>query len=151
MELFANSPKRLDENGFGGLVLVALSAASEVCEAVPALQAHGFFVAIGKRIAALDPLEGIHDASALSMRLNAFWAALDWGQMELELNDDAIVVRHDGLPLHIAPDPRGHWAALLSGVLEGAYDSWFRALGSGPALKTRAEWKGEALELRHGR
>lgn len=151
MQAFPTPRQRPDDLGLGGLALMALSTAAEVCEAVPEQQAHGFFVAIGKRMAALEPLDGVNDAAALSMRINTFWHALDWGEIELVLASDGIIVRHRDLPNRIAPDPSGHWAAMLRGVLEGAYDSWFRVLGSGPALKTRAEWKGDTLELRHGR
>lgn len=140
-----------EDLGFAGLALLAFSTATEICEAVPELQARGFFAAIGKRIAALEPLDGISDAAVLSMRLNEFWRALDWGEIELVLTSDSIVVHHRDLPRTLAPDPRGHWATMLAGVLEGAYDTWFRVLGSGPALTTHAEWKGDTLELRHGR
>ncbi len=148
---FRADGQKADNLGLGGLALIALSTSSEICEAVPELQARGFFAALGRRIAALETLEGISDAAALSIRLNEFWFALDWGQIELTLLADGILVRHQGLPRNIAPDPRGHWATMLSGVLEGAYDTWFRTLGSGPSLTTRATWNGDTLELRHGR
>ena len=99
----------------------------------------------------LESLDDLSDAALLSMRINDFWRALDWGEAKLELTDEGIIVQHTNLPRGIAPDPRGHWATMLAGVLEGAYDSWFRTLGSGPALTTTAEWKGDTLELRHGR
>ncbi|SFF91922.1 Cellulose synthase subunit D [Novosphingobium sp. CF614] len=137
--------------GVGGLALMALSTAAEVCEAVPPAQARGFFLAIGKRMASLEPLEGVDDTAALHAKLNAFWQALDWGEVELTVGKEAIIVHHRDLPNRIAPDPQGHWATMLLSVLEGAYDSWFRALGSGPVLRTVAEWKGDVVELRHGR
>lgn len=137
--------------GVGGLALMALATASEVCEGVPEAQARGFFTAIGRRMAALEPLEGVNDASVLCARINAFWQALDWGEVELAMGRDSIVVRHRDLPKRIAEDPEGHWATMLLAVVEGAYDSWFRSMGSGPALRTTAEWKGDTVELRHGR
>ncbi len=140
-----------DDIGVGGLALMALSTAAEVCEGVPEAQARGFFHAIGKRMAALETLEGVSEASALTGRINAFWRALDWGEVEIVVGDEAISVVHRDLPNRIAADPQEHWATMLLCVLEGAYDSWFRALGSGPALRTMAHWKGDAVELRHGR
>jgi hypothetical protein len=137
--------------GVGGFALMAFSVAAEVSDGVPPEQAHGFFLAIGRRMAELEPLEGVNDASVLAARINAFWLALDWGEIELAVGKDAIVVRHRDLPNRIAPDENGDWAAMLLGVLEGAYDSWFRVLGSGPALRTTAKWEGDTLELRHGR
>ncbi len=151
MQAFPQARQGAGETGVGGRARMAISMAAEVCEGVPEAQAHGFVLAIGHRMAALEPLEGVNDASVLAARINAFWQALDWGEIELALGNEAIVVRHRDLPNKIAPDPQGHWARMLLGVLEGAYDSWFRVLGSGPALRTTAEWKGDTLELRHGR
>ncbi|WP_404479636.1 cellulose biosynthesis protein BcsD [Novosphingobium sp. BL-52-GroH] len=151
MQAFPQPRQNPGEVGVGGLALMAISVAAEVSEGVPAEQAHGFFVAIGRRMADLEPLEGVNDASVLCARINAFWLALDWGEIELAVGKEAIIVRHRDLPNKIVPDHQGNWAAMLLGVLEGAYDSWFRVLGSGPALRTTAEWKGDTLELRHGR
>lgn len=146
------SPRREPEAmGIGGCALLSLSVAAEVFEAVPEAQARGFFLSVGRRIAALETLEGVTDVAALAARLDGFWQALEWGRVEIEPGSDGFLVRHHGLPRNIAPDPQGHWAAMLAAVLESAYDSWFRALGSGPALHTRARWNGDALELHHGR
>ncbi|MEE4451712.1 cellulose biosynthesis protein BcsD [Novosphingobium resinovorum] len=151
MQAFPQPRSGPSDHAVGGLALLAISTASEICEAIPEEQAHGFFLAIGRRMAALEPLDGVNDASVLCARINAFWLALDWGEIELAVGRDAIIVRHRDLPTEIAPDRAGHWARMLLGVLEGAYDCWFRVLGSGPALRTTAEWKGDTLELRHGR
>lgn len=137
--------------GIGGCTLLALATAAEVCGAVPEAQARGFFLSLGKRMAALETLEGVTDVAALAARIDGFWSALEWGRVEIEPGSDGFAVRHRGLPLHVAPDPAGHWAMMLAAVLEGAYDSWFRSLGSGPALHTRSRWNGDVLELHHGR
>lgn len=151
MQAFPQPRPAQGESGYGGLALLSLAMAAEICEGVTEAQAKGFFLAIGKRMAAIEPLEGVSDASVLCARLNAFWQALDWGEIELAVGKDAITVRHHHLPVSVAPDPKGHWAGMLLAVLEGAYDSWFRALGSGPSLRTVAEWKDDTVELRHGR
>ena len=151
METFPEPWHVVGGNGVGGLTLLALMTANELYEAVPQAQARGFFLAIGKRMAALEPLDGINDTSALSARLNAFWATLDWGTAEIVVGDDAITVHHHGLPKSNALDKGRHWASMLLAVVEGAYDAWFRMLGSGPALVTRASWKGDTFELHHGR
>lgn len=137
--------------GAGGLAFVAVSVAAEICRGAPADQAHQFFVSIGRRMADFEPFEGEFDLATLRDRFNAFWRALDWGEADVEVGADAIFVIHRHLPDRIAPDPYGCWATMLLGVLEGVYDSWFRALGSGPALKTTARWHGEEVEIRHGR
>lgn len=137
--------------GVGGIALLATMTAAEVAENLPAAQARGFFGAIGRRVAALAPMEDVTEASAVQDRINVFWQDLDWGDIELVIGEDAITVRHYRLPEPVVPDLRHSWQAMLTGVLEGAYDAWFRALGSGPALHTAAQWKDDILELRHGR
>lgn len=151
MQAFPQASKEPDDIGAGGLALMAISVAAELCDGVPEAQTRGFFLAIGRRMAALEPLEGVNDTAVLAARINAFWQVLGWGEIELALGAEAIVVHHRNLPDRIAPDPQGSWKRMLTGVLEGAYDSWFRVLGSGPALRTSAQWQGDTLEVRHGR
>lgn len=131
----------------------ALTAAlvAELGDAVPVAQRRGFYLAVGRRLAAAETLDGVDDAAQLGKRVNAFWHGLGWGQAELRVEADAIVVRHDGVPLAPGDTPTGPWLGMLLAVLEGAYDSWFRRLGSGPSLQTHAQWKGDTVELRHGR
>ncbi|MGH6744242.1 hypothetical protein EDF58_101993 [Novosphingobium sp. PhB57] len=140
-----------EQSGAGGLALFAMMAAAEVCEGAPSAQAQGFFAAIGRRMATLEPLEGVSDAAVLCARINGFWQDLGWGEIELAVGDDAIVVHHRNLPKALASDQQGSWNTMLLGLLQGAYDAWFRVLGSGPALHTVAQWQGDVIELRHGR
>lgn len=151
MQAFPNPRPTPADVATGGLALLAMASASEIWEGASEAQAQAFYAAVGKRMAALEPLEGVSDASVLYARISAFWQALDWGEIELEVGEEAITVRHRDLPVEIAPDPGGHWRRALLSLLEGAYDGWFRALGSGPALHTVAAWKGDVVELRHGR
>ncbi|WP_041558026.1 hypothetical protein [Novosphingobium sp. PP1Y] len=134
-----------------GLCLLSALTASELGEALSPSQARGFYLAIGKRFAALEPLEGVTDLAVLSTRTNTFWRTLGWGSVEIEAGAQAIAVRHHHAPLAIPGGNPKHWRPALQALLEGAYDAWFRALGSGPALTTVSEWKGDVLELRHGR
>lgn len=134
-----------------GLCLLAALTAGEVGEALPAAQARGFYLAVGRRMAALEKLEGVADLADLCGRANAFWQALGWGAVEIEAGESAIVVHHHHAPLAIPGCEGPHWRAALGALLEGAWDSWFRALGSGQGLTTRAQWQGDCLELSHGR
>ena len=140
-----------EQSGAGGLALFAMMAAAEVCESAPATQAQAFFSAIGRRMASLEPLEGVSDAAVLAARINGFWQDLGWGEIQLAVGDDAIVVHHRSLPKALTADQQHNWNTMLLGLLQGAYDAWFRVLGSGPALHTVAQWQGDMVELRHGR
>lgn len=130
---------------------LAAALVAELAEAVPAPQRHGFYLAVGRRMAAGETLDGVDDLTQLARRVNAFWQASGWGEAAVEIEHDAILVLHRHAPSPPHDTPAGPWLGMLLAVLEGAYDAWFRGLGSGPTLHTRAEWKGDTVELRHGR
>ena len=151
MDIFQQPrPAAVHGAAHGSFVLAAITAA-ELSEVATPAQVHGFFVATGRRIAAAEPLEGTNDIAELSARINAVWQSLGWGEAEVAFEADAICVSHRGLPVELADGAHGCWRSLALAVLEGAYDGWFRALGSGAALRTAAAWRGEVIELRHGR
>lgn len=131
--------------------LLAAALVAELAEAVPSAQGRGFYLAVGRRMAAAEALEGVENLAQVAARVNAFWRATGWGEAEVVMDRDAIVVVHHNPPSPQGETPVGPWLGMLIAVMEGAYDAWFRRLGSGPTLQTRAEWKGDAIELRHGR
>lgn len=131
--------------------IFAAAVVAELAEAIPAAQRHGFYQAVGRRMAATELLEGVNDVSQLGWRVNAFWGAIGWGEADLAIERDHIVVRHRDLPAAAEGASADMWQDMLLSALEGAYDAWFRRLGSGPTLRTWAEWAGDTLELRHGR
>ncbi|WP_150294703.1 cellulose biosynthesis protein BcsD [Sphingobium estronivorans] len=135
----------------GFALLMALTAAEIRDKASPA-QARGFYLAVGHRLAAIEPAGDAADLSVLGSRLNRLWSALDWGHVIFHMEDEGIVIRHQGLPPGLDGDMDGLWPELIAAVLEGAYDGWFRALGSGPALHTRRiDFNAGTLDLWHGR
>ncbi|MGC4252382.1 MAG: hypothetical protein QM605_13220 [Sphingobium sp.] len=114
-------------------------------------QADAFFRASGKRFAGAVDLKGVSDLSVFEARINGLWERIGWGQAHLEMTEDAVLIRHIGLPpaFHGERDEKGKRAVPL--LLAGAYDAFFEALGSGPALHSRVmSWSSDMLELRHG-
>ena len=150
LEAFQTPRIERSQDAMAGLAAMAAMVVMELSETVTPGQARGFFNVIGKRLAALEPLNDVSGAAALSARINGFWSALDWGEAEIVLQSDAICVRHRHAPRDTPLVEAGRWPMILLAVLEGAYDAWFRDLGSGPALKTVAEWDGDVVEIRHG-
>lgn len=131
--------------------ILAAGLVAELAEVVPTAQRRGFYLAVGRRIAMGETLDGVDELSQLAHRVNVFWRASGWGEAAIAIEHDAILILHREAPSPPQDMPPGPWLGMLCAVLEGAYDAWFRRLGSGPALHTRAEWKGDTLELRHGR
>jgi hypothetical protein len=134
----------------GQAVLAALTAA-EIFASAPPAQAHGFYVAVGRRLAECVDLGMVFDSDTLVVHLNRFWAAMEWGEVSLELGEDAIFIHHRGLPEGLDADVGGNWPKMAAAILEGAYDAWFSALGSDGKLATKVmEWRDGVVRLRHG-
>ncbi|GMM61629.1 cellulose biosynthesis protein BcsD [Novosphingobium pituita] len=134
----------------GASFLVAMIA-RELASAATPDQHHGFFTAVGRRIAAVVALGDVEDLGTMTTRINALWAALGWGSAVVTVEDSAILVRHDGLYPESDAQMADPWRTLLPPLMEGTYDTWFRMMGSGQSLTTTAHWKGHTLEIRHGR
>jgi hypothetical protein len=131
--------------------ILATALVGELGEAIPPAQRHGFYCAVGRRMAAAVSLDGVHDLAELADRVNALWQVSGWGEADVAIDHDAIWVHHRDAPAPPAGIPAKAWLDMLLAVLEGAYDAWFRGLGSGPTLRTTASWKDATIELRHGR
>lgn len=135
-----------------GLALLIAMIAAEIWSTATPAQAHNFYLAVGRKLAAAEPMEDAADLTLLATRVNKLWSALDWGHVIFCMEEEGIAIRHQGLPPALDGDVEGLWAEIISAVLEGAYDSWFRTLGSGAALMTRrVDFNGGTLDLWHGR
>lgn len=135
---------------YGLAVLTAMTAAEIFGEARPE-QALGFYAAIGRRLSALVDVNDVRDLDDLADRINTFWGACACGRARLEAVETGIRVLHRGAPLTIEGDQTKCWAQAFPALLEGAYDAWFRQLGSGPVLTTRIlRCEKDVIELHHG-
>lgn len=124
---------------------------AEILDSASEDQWAGFFHSIGARLAAELDLEGIEDAEDLVDAMNGLWAALGWGMATLDLDDEGVDIQHHDLPATLGPDDEGGWAKVAPHILVGAYESWFRSLGSGPNLRTQILRQSPNLvQLRHG-
>jgi hypothetical protein len=134
----------------GLAMLTALTAAEIFGEAKPE-QAHGLYVAIGRRFSTLVDMADVRDLDDLAERINGLWAVCGYGHARLQAVETGIRVVHRGAPVTIEGDHAGHWARLFPALLEGAYDAWFRQLGSSGLLSTRLlRHEGDVIEFHHG-
>lgn len=126
------------------------AAIAEVRSGATEEQARGFFHALGQRIAGLMPVDDIEDLEALSHRVNRLWAELGWGGVTILLGEGGVDLHHAGVPVMPAHGDEGHWPSAAGAILEGAYDRWFRALGSHANLHTRVVHQADGqYDLRH--
>lgn len=129
---------------------IAHAMVAEVRSGATEEQAHGFFSALGQRIAAMMPVDDIEDINALSERVNLLWSQLGWGHVSMALNDDGVDLRHDGVPHMPSIGDDDQWLSAAGPLLAGAYDSWFRTLGSNPKLRTHVIHQADgSFEFRH--
>lgn len=142
----ASAPSR----EFGLAVLTAMTAAEVFAEAPPQA-ARGFYVAVGRRVAGLVDLTDVQDLGVMAERINALWSACGCGQARFQAVETGIKITHHGAPTSLHGDQDRYWAQLFPAMVEGAYDAWFRELGSAPTLTTRIlRQEGDVIELHHG-
>ena len=114
-------------------MLRAMAAEFESQLAVPELRA--LMSRIGERFAAARPLGECTTLDEVEAALNACWHSIDWGWIELVDLTEHLAVRHYCAPVASAFGAGATvWA---SAFLEGAYQSWFAALGAGERLAMR--------------
>ncbi|WP_059412049.1 cellulose biosynthesis protein BcsD [Cupriavidus basilensis] len=80
------------------------------------------------------------------------WLDVDWGWASIEDAGGALMIRHYCAPLRVAlGESADGWSAAF---LEGAYQQWFRMLGSSESLKVSQSTPMDAtgsVEFRFGR
>lgn len=93
---------------------------------------------VGERVGAMRPITPVANMEQLTMEMNDALAAMGWGQMGFQLNeqDRSLLITHTNPPrIGAAGDPPGTW---LSALLEGLYHAWMNQLpGSDASLEAR--------------
>lgn len=87
----------------------------------------------GERFARQRALPGTPSLEGLQTAINAIWADLDWGWVEIGESGDHLALTHWCAPLRagFGADSLG-WT---TGFLEGAYEQWMRQLGADAQLR----------------
>jgi hypothetical protein len=108
---------------------------AEISANAPAGPYRGFLSALGRRIAREIQLPGTVDLKSLQDAINRVCSAIGAGSAEVTIQSNGISIEH-----HLPPGLEANGRTLLPDaflvVLESAYDSWFRALGSGEHIRT---------------
>lgn len=135
-----------------GWALLTATTASEIFSGATHPQAVGFYRALGGRIARLGSVDGVEDLSDLAQRVNMVWRALEFGEADMLLDLDAVIIQHRSMPVLLTDDPDKCWPLAAQALLEGAYDHWFHSLGSRAPISTRVvSMTDTIIALRHGR
>lgn len=108
---------------------------------------------VGERMGAMRPISPVPNMESLTMEMNDVLAAMGWGQVGFQLNeqDRSLLITHTHLPrVGAAGDPPGTW---LSALLEGLYRAWMGQLpGADPSLVAqRLRVTPQTVLLRYGK
>lgn len=99
---------------------------------------------VGERIALLHPLPACDSIALLQSRMNDALAAMDWGFVDLVVEDHGLRIRHGAAPAVATDnDADGAW---IAAVLEGLFSAWIGAQdGAQPDVQAQRDG------ARHGR
>lgn len=113
-------------------------------------QTHGFFVATGRRMAALARLGDLSNVEDIELTLNTVWNRMGLGAVNFELDDHGLDIVHTDLPSREIGASEAIVDAMPA-MLEGAYAAWLESLSQdGATLRTWiVSHSGSRLELRH--
>ncbi len=104
--------------------------AAEMSSVSDAPDLRDFFFRIGEQFAtaAGEAFENVESLEDLESCLNAFWAEMSWGWVELNEEDEGINISHQCAPLAQAfGDDSLAWSV---GLLEGFYQTLFTEFGA---------------------
>lgn len=82
---------------------------------------------IGQRFAAEHPLPVCESTADLARALNAHWASIQWGYVELADGQDHLRIVHYGAPLRAFG---GEALAWTPAFLQGSYQAWLEGMGA---------------------
>ncbi|RQR49243.1 cellulose synthase [Burkholderia sp. Bp9126] len=91
---------------------------------------------IGERFAVEHPLSACESIRELAETLNARWAAIQWGYVELAAEPDYMRMTHYGAPLRSFGNTALSWT---SAFLQGTYQAWFDAMGATDLTVTQVD------------
>lgn len=97
-------------------------------------EAEGFLQGVGASLATRYPLAEARTVQDLEREMNLQLARFNWGFVQLQPQENAILLQHHALPqgdIHVAAE---RWQLALSAVLAGLYAQWLQAQGGSAAV-----------------
>ncbi len=137
--------------GDGACVALLAPILDEIWDYAAPDQATAFLRAVGGRLARGASLGNLGSNEEIIAAMNAHWAGLGWGAVDLAFGEDGLRLVHVDLPACPAGVPAGRWSDSIGAVLAGAYDEWLGTLGGGPTMSTHViALRGHDAEFRYG-
>lgn len=113
-------------------------------------EAEAFLYSMGDSLAARYPLPDARTVQDLERDINLQLARFNWGFVQLQPQDAAILLKHHALPAGDGVLDAESWQSSLAAVLAGLYSGWLRAQGGGAAVAVLLELNdGHTLHYRY--
>jgi hypothetical protein len=91
-----------------------------------------FLMQMGDTLAGRHPLALARTVGELETQINVQLARFNWGYIDIEASETAMLIRHMALPVPADEAQQASWNSAFSAVLEGVYARWLRDQGGKP-------------------
>lgn len=88
-----------------------------------------FLIQMGRELAQAFPLRPCATVGELEDQVNAYLAHFNWGQIEIDARDNALLLRHQALPVAQQESFQHQWCNAFCAIIEGLYAVWLQEQG----------------------
>lgn len=92
-------------------------------------ESQAFLEHMGDTLGGRYPLDASTTVGELETQINHVLARFNWGFIDIQPGESAIVIDHLALPLGDEIIPAGQWQLAMGAVLKGLYARWLREQG----------------------
>ena len=133
----------------GWLDLVSVLLEGMVANAGQA-EAEAFLQNRGESLAARYPLPEARTVQDLEREINLQLARFNWGFVQLQPQDNALLLKHHALPAGDNAQAVADWQSAFGAVLAGLYSGWLQGQGGSAAVQIVLELNdGNTLHYRY--
>ena len=93
------------------------------------MESQPFLRQMGASLAGQFPLPASETLGELEANINAQLMAFGWGCVEINADEQALTLRHQGLPVSRVAEQQHRWSLAFCAILEGLYASWMQGQG----------------------
>ncbi|OAT77106.1 cellulose synthase [Mangrovibacter phragmitis] len=105
---------------------------------------HPFLTQMGISFGQAFPLPEAETVGELEAHINNRLAQFNWGIVDIDVEDNAMVIRHQALPVARHDREQNRWCNAFCAMMEGVYASWMRQQGGKDSV---ALWRDQSWSL----
>lgn len=88
-----------------------------------------FLAQMGMTLSQAFPLPPAETLGELETHINTRLAQFNWGVVEIDVEDNALLLRHQALPVARTEREQNRWCNAFCAIMEGVYAGWLRNQG----------------------